>query len=206
MLPRQHASRWTPFPMFFRNPNIVTPHTRMKVWKAIRALKYTPSPQVTPLSMAKQRASHRKRKTATTTREAKRRPHKGKSAGAHQPILHPRYLPHFRPLVPYVSAWNGTRGSYFPRTKRNQHKMSRAENSRGPLAGHTVVDLSRALAGPHAGMMLADLGARVIKVENPGTGGRHPWLGAALRGPGRRPAVHRTSCPATGTRNPSAWT
>jgi crotonobetainyl-CoA:carnitine CoA-transferase CaiB-like acyl-CoA transferase len=40
----------------------------------------------------------------------------------------------------------------------------------GPLSGYLVVDLSRALAGPHAGMMLADLGARVIKVENPGTG------------------------------------
>src|SRR5215210_3247485 len=40
----------------------------------------------------------------------------------------------------------------------------------GPLAGYLVVDLSRALAGPHAGMMLADLGARVIKVENPGAG------------------------------------
>ncbi|MFJ2619345.1 CaiB/BaiF CoA transferase family protein [Glutamicibacter sp. NPDC087344] len=36
----------------------------------------------------------------------------------------------------------------------------------GPLAGYTVVDLSRALAGPHATMMLGDLGARVIKVEN----------------------------------------
>lgn len=42
--------------------------------------------------------------------------------------------------------------------------------NRGALDGLLVVDLSRALAGPHAGMMLGDLGARVIKVETPGTG------------------------------------
>ncbi len=33
-----------------------------------------------------------------------------------------------------------------------------------------MVDLSRALAGPHASMMLGDLGATVVKVETPGTG------------------------------------
>jgi crotonobetainyl-CoA:carnitine CoA-transferase CaiB-like acyl-CoA transferase len=40
----------------------------------------------------------------------------------------------------------------------------------GPLSGLTVVDLTRALAGPHAAMMLGDLGANVIKVENPDGG------------------------------------
>ena len=40
----------------------------------------------------------------------------------------------------------------------------------GPLSDLLVVDLTRALAGPHAAMMLGDLGARVIKVENPGAG------------------------------------
>lgn len=39
--------------------------------------------------------------------------------------------------------------------------------STGPLTGLVVVDLTRALAGPHAAMMLGDLGAEVIKVENP---------------------------------------
>jgi crotonobetainyl-CoA:carnitine CoA-transferase CaiB-like acyl-CoA transferase len=40
----------------------------------------------------------------------------------------------------------------------------------GPLSGMLVVDLSRALAGPHATMMFGDLDARVIKVEVPSTG------------------------------------
>jgi crotonobetainyl-CoA:carnitine CoA-transferase CaiB-like acyl-CoA transferase len=40
----------------------------------------------------------------------------------------------------------------------------------GPLADVTVVDLTRALAGPHAAMMLGDLGAKVFKVENPDGG------------------------------------
>ena len=40
----------------------------------------------------------------------------------------------------------------------------------GPLDGVLVVDLTRALAGPHAAMMLGDLGARVVKVETPGSG------------------------------------
>jgi crotonobetainyl-CoA:carnitine CoA-transferase CaiB-like acyl-CoA transferase len=43
-------------------------------------------------------------------------------------------------------------------------------SSTGPLSDIVVVDLSRALAGPHATMMLGDLGARVIKVETPGRG------------------------------------
>ena len=38
------------------------------------------------------------------------------------------------------------------------------------LRGLLVLDLSRALAGPHAAMMLGDLGARVVKVEHPAGG------------------------------------
>ena len=53
----------------------------------------------------------------------------------------------------------------------------------GPLHDIVVIDLSRALAGPHAAMMLGDLGARVIKVETPGSGDDTRGWGPPFVGP-----------------------
>ena len=61
--------------------------------------------------------------------------------------------------------------------------------SAGPLAGVKVVELAGMGPGPHAAMMLADLGAEVVRVQRPGGGG-----GAALRN--RRIVVADLKAPA----------
>ncbi|PZG07197.1 CoA transferase [Nonomuraea aridisoli] len=53
----------------------------------------------------------------------------------------------------------------------------------GPLDGIVVLDLSRALAGPHAAQLLGDLGARVIKVEHPDGGDESRGWGPPFVGP-----------------------
>jgi crotonobetainyl-CoA:carnitine CoA-transferase CaiB-like acyl-CoA transferase len=70
-----------------------------------------------------------------------------------------------------------------------------ANEASGPLAGYVVLDLTRALAGPHAGMMLGDLGARVIKVETPGSGDDTRSWGPPFVGPdGARESTYFLSC------------
>jgi crotonobetainyl-CoA:carnitine CoA-transferase CaiB-like acyl-CoA transferase len=65
----------------------------------------------------------------------------------------------------------------------------------GPLHGVLVVDLARALAGPHAGMMLGDLGARVIKVESPDGDESRGWGPPFVPGrDGREYATYFLSC------------
>ena len=57
---------------------------------------------------------------------------------------------------------------------------SQAASPRRPLDGIVVADFSRVLAGPYATMLLADMGATVIKVESPGGDDTRTW----------RPPVH----------------
>jgi CoA:oxalate CoA-transferase len=56
------------------------------------------------------------------------------------------------------------------------------QDGRGPLSGVLVVDLTRVLAGPFCTMVLADLGARVIKVEVPGRGDDARQIGPFIGG------------------------
>jgi formyl-CoA transferase len=69
------------------------------------------------------------------------------------------------------------------------------QNMTNMLSDLVVIDLTRALAGPHAGMMLGDLGARVIKVETPGTGDDSRSWGPPFVGPEDSPeSTYFMSC------------
>ncbi|HYJ76336.1 MAG TPA: CoA transferase [Kineosporiaceae bacterium] len=51
-----------------------------------------------------------------------------------------------------------------------------ATDASGPLAGILVADFSRVLAGPYASMLLADMGADVVKVESPAGDDTRTWV------------------------------
>jgi len=56
------------------------------------------------------------------------------------------------------------------------------EKAKGPLSGITVIDLSRILAGPYCTLLMAEMGARVIKVEAPKGGDDARAYGPFIKG------------------------
>src|SRR5215208_7590942 len=69
------------------------------------------------------------------------------------------------------------------------------EPANGALDGLRVIDLTRILAGPFCTMMLGDLGARVIKVEAPGSGDDTRSWGPPFVGPEDDPvSTYYLSC------------
>ena len=72
---------------------------------------------------------------------------------------------------PYRDSWRQSTDD--ERSDARDRRSARARS--GPLAGLLVADFSRILAGPYATMLLADLGAEVVKVEGPAGDDTRTW-------------------------------
>src|SRR5208282_1400427 len=60
--------------------------------------------------------------------------------------------------------------------------LTDSTNSKGPLSGYRIIDVTQMVSGPMATMMLADQGADVIKIEPPGIGDLTRALAGRHRG------------------------
>ena len=65
--------------------------------------------------------------------------------------------------------------------------------NRGALEDITILDLTRVVAGPFSSSILADMGARVIKIENPRGGDDSRAFGPHVNGESAYFAMHNRS-------------